>query len=322
MFEHGGRHEFKPRTVMVARPEIPCSTSVRTASYTMRRRAGNRPSEQVRGAALMQNTHALTRLAARVQISVLAWALAGCGASNGMPSAAPQSIDWLLPPGGAEEAIQTAYAHRSESAGAAYTARDRNLWLPRPDSPHPKAWGYWNAPLLSADIPKVQGRPAPDTYATPFNDSRAVYGILAHGIFWIGTDVQTDGEEAYGAGYDYLERNRFASPVNGSFLEVRWSGDALGMVKETGSPVSGPAVLTVTAVEASTYRLHLDVAFAGPDGDQLELLADGADGRFGAENVEAEGYRMEGVFLGPLAEEAAGIFETPAYYGAFGARRR
>ena len=270
----------------------------------------------------MPNTHALTRLPALVQISVLAWALAGCGASNGTPAAAPRSIDWLLPPGGAEQAIEAAYAHRSESAGSAYTAGDRNLWLPRPDSPHPKVWGYWNAPHLSADIPKVQGRPAPDTYATPFNDSRAVYGILAHGIFWIGTDVQPDGEEAYGAGYDYLERNRFASPLDASFLEATWSGDALGMVKETGSPVSGPAVLTVTAVEAGPYNLHLDVAFAGPDGDRLELVAAGADGRFGTAGVGAEGDRMEGVFLGPLAEEAAGIFETPAYYGAFGARRR
>ncbi len=271
----------------------------------------------------MPNTHALIRLSALVQIAVLAWALAGCGAGNGGgPAAAPQSIDWLLPPGGAEQAIQAAYAHRSEAAGSAYTVGDRNLWLPRPDSPHPKVWGYWNAAHLSANIPKVQGRPAPDTYATPFNDSRAVYGILAHGIFWIGTDVQTDGEEAYGAGYDYLERNRFASPLDASFLEATWSGDALGMVKETGSPVSGPAVLTVTAVEASAYSLHLDVAFAGPDGGRLELVADGADGRFGTAGVGAAGDRMEGVFLGPLAEEASGIFETPAYYGAFGARRR
>lgn len=270
----------------------------------------------------MQTTRAPTRVPAVIRAGALAWALAGCGATDGPPAGASRSVDWLLPPSGAEHAIETAYAHRSESEGASYTVGDRSLWLPRPDSPHPKAWSYWNAPRLSADIAKVQGRPAPGTYATPFNDSRAVYGILARGIFWIGTDVQPDGEEIFGAGYDYLERNRFASPFDASFLQATWSGDALGMAKETGRPVSGPAVLTMTAVEADTYGLHLDVSFAGPDGGGVSLVASGADGRFGSDGVEADGYRIEGAFLGPLAGEASGVFETPAYYGAFGARRR
>ena len=270
----------------------------------------------------MQNTRASIRLPALVRIGALAWALTGCGATDGVPAGAPRSIDWLLPPGGAGQAIETAYAHRLESEGASYTVGDRTLWLPRPDSPHPKAWSYWNEPRLSADIPKVQGRPAPGTFATPFNDSRAVYGILARGVFWIGTDVQPDGDDVFGAGYDYLERNRFASPFDASFLQAAWSGDALGMVKETGRPVSGPAVLTVTAVAAETFSLRLDVSFAGLDGGGLNFVASGADGRFGSDGVAADGYRIEGAFLGPLAEEAAGVFETPAHFGAFGARRR
>ena len=51
-------------------------------------------------------------------------------------------------------------------------------------------------------------------------------------------------------------------------------------------------------------------------------MTSGSDGRLGADAVLTEGYRIEGTFLGSQAEEASGIFETPACYGSFGVRQR
>ena len=184
---------------------------------------------------------------------------------------------------------------------------------------------------LSSDIPKIQARPAPGTYVSPGNDSRAVYGILDYGIFWIGSDVQPDGEY-FGAGYDYLVDHRYRPPLDGGqpdflFPNAAWRGDALGMEKASGDVVWGPAVLTMRSIGTSpagglSYNLHLDVAFLNNDGvDRVEIDTSGSDGAFGTDLPAGAGSRMEGTFLGPQADEASGAFETPIYFGAFGVKR-
>ena len=254
-----------------------------------------------------------------------------------MPRAISESaktIDWLLP----DEAATTAYdlfriasAERGNSERSSYAVGDRNLWLPRVDSPSPKEWDYWNDTSLSADIPKIQARPASGAYESPGNDSRAVYAILDYGIFWIGTDVQPDGEY-FGAGYDYLVDHRYRLPVGGGQPEffipnATWRGDALGMEKTSGNPVWGPAVLIMTSIHRDVsgslgYDLHLDVVFIKNDGvDRVELDSTGSDGGFGTELQPGTEYRMEGTLLGAQAQEASGIFETLSYYGAFGVKR-
>ncbi len=55
---------------------------------------------------------------------------------------------------------------------------------------------------------------------------------------------------------------------------------------------------------------------------RVAIMTSGSDGRLGADAVLTEGYRIEGTFLGSQAEEASGIFETPACYGSFGVRQR
>lgn len=254
-----------------------------------------------------------------------------------MPRAMSESaktMDWLLP----EEAATTAYdlfrfasTERGDSQRSSYTVDDRSLWLPRVDSPSPKEWDYWNEMSLFSDIPKIQARPAPGTYESPGNDSRAVYAILDYGLFWIGTDVQPDGTY-FGAGYDYLIEHRYRLPagsVQPEFLvpNATWRGDALGMEKASGNPVWGPAALTMTSIATSpadgfSYSLQLDVVFLKDDGvDRVELGTSGSDGAFGGELQAGTEYRIEGTFLGPRAQEASGIFETPAYYGALGVKR-
>ena len=159
-----------------------------------------------------------------------------------------------------------------------------------------------------------------------------MYGVLDHGVFWIATDDQLDGEVYFGAGYDYLAHNQYMLPLDGPpahvlFSGASWRGDALGMVKVSGNPVSGPAVLTLTSIDeeadgSHAYNLHLDVAFRNVGVDRVELnAASDADGGFGADFSADGRYRFQGTFLGPQAEEASGIFETPIYYGAFGVKR-
>ena len=101
----------------------------------------------------------------------------------------------------------------------------------------------------------------------------------------------------------------------------------MGMEKASGNPVWGPAALTMTSIATSpadgfSYSLQLDVVFLKNDGiDRVELATSGSDGAFGGEFQAGTEYRIEGTFLGPRAQEASGIFETSAYYGAFGVKR-
>ena len=239
-------------------------------------------------------------------------------------------------PANAREVFDTAYSHFNDAAPTnperSYSVNDVSFFLPRPDSPRPKQWDYWNRPYLSPDIIKVQARPEPGSYEAPLNDARAVYGILDHGVFWIAADEQPDGVIYFGAGYDYLDYNRYAPPLDGPpagalFSGASWRGDALGMVKPSAKPVSGPAVLTLTSIDQTTqgghaYELHLDVAFRNAGIDRLELIAaSNADGGFGTDFWADGEYRLQGTFLGSQAQEAAGIFETPVYYGTFGVKR-
>ena len=270
-------------------------------------------------------------------LCLFAMALPGCGGGSGSPVAhKPTATIYWLAPADAREAFEAAYSHRSDSGPSnpqrSYTVDDRPLWLPRPDSPGPKQWEYWNQPYLSADITKIQVRPATGTYDSPGNDSRAVYGILDHGVFWIGSDDQPEGGAYFGAGYYYLDDNQYKLPVDTLTADVlfagaSWNGDALGMVKTSGKPVSGPAVLTMTAIGDErggdlTYNLRLDVAFRNVGVDRVEIdAAPDAEGGFGADFTAEEGYRLQGTFLGSEAEEASGIFETLMYYGAFGVKR-
>ena len=271
-------------------------------------------------------------------LCMFALTLSGCGgggSASRVVSEPTTTIDWLMPVD-ARGVFEAAYSHLNDAAPTnperSYTVDDVPLWLPRPDSPGPKEWDYWNRPYLSADVIKIQVRPAPGTYAIPRNDARAVYGILDHGIFWIATDEQLDGGTYFGAGYDYLAHNQYMLPLNGPPVDVlytgaSWRGDALGMVKASGNPVSGPAVLTLTSIDEAAdgshaYDLHLDVAFRNVGVDRLELNATSdANGGFGADFSAEGGYRLQGTFLGSQAEEASGIFETPIYYGAFGVKR-
>ena len=243
------------------------------------------------------------------------------------------TVDWLLPSGAATNArdVFLVATSRGEFERTSYSLDDRRLWLPRVDSPSPKEWDYWNEPSLSSDIIKIQARPAPGTYESPGNDSRAVYGILDYGIFWIGDDVQPDGEY-FGAGFDSLVDHRYRLPLDVGqpdffFPNAAWRGDALGMEKASGTPVWGPAVLTMTSIErdaagALAYDLHLDVAFLTDDGvDRVSIDTSGTDGDFSTEFSADAAYRIQGTFLGPRAEEASGVFETPGHYGAFGAKR-
>lgn len=270
-------------------------------------------------------------------LCLLALASSGCGGSS-RSQVAPgptATIDWLMP-ADARAVFEAAYAHRGDSGPSnperSYTVDDRALWLPRPDGPAPKEWAYWNQPYLSADITKIQARPAPGTYESPGNDSRAVYGILDHGVFWIASDDQPEGDAYFGAGYFHFEGNRYRLPVNGPPAHVllagaSWRGDALGMVKTSGKPVSGPAVLTMTPIEnvanaSPTYDLRLEIAFRNVGVDRIELnAASDTEGGFGADLLGETGYRLQGSFLGSEAEEALGIFETLIYYGAFGVKR-
>ena len=271
-------------------------------------------------------------------LCMFALTLSGCGGGGSTPRVLPEpttTIDWLMP-ADARDVFEAAHSHFTDAAPTdperSYTVDDLPLWLPRPNSPGAKEWDYWNQPYLSADIIKIQARPAPGTYAIPRNDSRAVYGVLDHGIFWIAADDQLDGEIYFGAGYDYLPENQYLLPLDGPPVDVlvsgaSWRGDALGMVKASAKPVSGPAVLTLTSVEEPAdgshgYDLVLDVAFRNVGVDRIELNATlVAGGGFGADFSADGGYRLQGTFLGSQAEEASGIFETPIYYGAFGVKR-
>ena len=270
-------------------------------------------------------------------LCLVAWAASGCGGGGSAPRVVTEAatIDWLAPVE-ARDVFTAAYSHRPDSGPSnpdrSYTLNDLPLWLPRPDSAYPKEWGYWSAPYLSADIVKIQARPMPGTYASPLNDARAVYGILDHGIFWIASDFQEDGQTYFGAGYDYLDRNRYRLPPGGApsdvvFQGATWTGDALGMVKASGTPVSGPAVLTVTSIEAvadrsHAYSLRLEADFRNVGVDRVRLdAASDAEGGFGGDLPADTGYRLQGTFLGSEAEEASGIFETPVYYGSFGVKR-
>ena len=270
-------------------------------------------------------------------LCLFALALSGCGGGSSRPLLTFEpttTIDWLAP-ADAREVFEAAYSHRSDSGPSnperSYTVDDRPLWLPRPDSPGAKEWDYWNQPYLSADILKIQARPAPGTYESPGNDSRAVYGILDHAIFWIGSDDQPEGDAYFGAGYDYLDDNQYRLPLSGPPAQVllsgtSWSGDALGMVKVSANPVSGPAMLTMTSIDQAangshTYNLRLEVAFRNVGVDRIEMDATSdSEGGFGADFWDA-GYRLQGTLLGSEAQEASGIFETPIYYGAFGVKR-
>ena len=278
---------------------------------------------------------------AMVLLAVCAFALAssGCGGGRAMTQSMPESlttIDWLLPgeAGTTARDVFLVAASRGEAvnqnarriqrmiASCGYLA---STALPR------KSGIIGTRCLLSSDIPKIQVRPAPGTYEFPGNDSRAVYGILDYGTFWIGSDVQPDGEY-FGAGYDYLVDHRYTFPINGGqpeflFPNAAWRGDALGMEKASGDPVWGPAALIMTSIGTSptdglTFNLHLDVAFLKNDGvDRVEIDTSGSDGVFGTDFSAGSGSRIGGTFLGPRAEEASGIFETLSYYGAFGLKR-
>ena len=272
-------------------------------------------------------------------LCMLALALTGCGGGGSAPRVVSDpitTIDWLMPTD-ALEVFEAAFSHFNDTAPTnperSHTVDDLPLWLPRPGSPGAKQWDYWNRPYLSTDIIKIQARPAPGAYAIPRNDARAVYGILDHGIFWIATDDQPDGGIYFGAGYDYLDHNQYRLPLDGPPADVlltsgaSWRGDALGMVKASANPVSGPAVLTLTSIDQAAdgshaYNLHLDVAFRNVGVDRVELNAtSNAGGGFAADFMADGGYRLQGTLLGSQAEEAAGIFETPIYYGAFGVKR-
>jgi len=269
---------------------------------------------------------------------MLALTLTGCGIGGSAPRVASEpitTIDWLMPTD-AREALEAAFSHFKDAAPTnperSYTVDDLALWVPRPDSPGAKQWDYWSQPYLSPDIIKIQARPAPGAYAIPRNDARAVYGTLDHGIFWIATDDQPDGGVYFGAGYDYLDHNQYMLPLDGPPADVlpsgaSWSGDALGMVKASANPVSGPAVLTLTSIDQTAdgshaYNLHLDVAFRNVGIDRIRMnAASNAGGGFAADFTADGGYRLQGAFLGSQAQEAAGTFETPIYYGAFGVKR-
>lgn len=271
-------------------------------------------------------------------LCMLALTLTGCGGGGSASRVVSEpitTIDWLVP-AEAREVFKAAYSHFNDAAPTnperSYTVDGLPLWLPRPDSPGAKEWDYWNQPYLSPNIIKIQARPAPGAYAIPRNDSRAVYGILDHGIFWIATDDQLDGGVYFGAGYDYLDHNQYMLPLNSPPADVvlsgaSWRGDALGMVKASANPVSGPAVLTLTSIDQAAdgshaYHLHLDVAFRNIGVDRVELNAtSNAGGGFAADFRTDGGYRLQGTFLGSQAQEAAGTFETPIYYGAFGVKR-
>ena len=271
-------------------------------------------------------------------LCTFALALSGCGGGSSRSQVVPEpttTIEWLAP-ADARDVFEAAYSHRSDSGPSnperSYTVDNRPLWLPRPDSAGPKEWDYWSQPYLSADITKIQARPAPGAYESARNDSRAVYGILDHGVFWIATDDPGEGDEYFGAGHFYLDDNRYRLPVDTPppdvlFAGASWRGDALGMVKTSGKPVSGPAVLTMTSIEAAAdaghlYNLRLDVAFrnVGVDKVVLNAVSDG-EGGFGVDFPGEDEYRLQGTFLGSEAEEASGIFETLVYYGAFGVKR-
>ena len=269
-------------------------------------------------------------------LSALALTTLGCGDGRAMSLSTPApvtTVDWLFPDGAGTSAhdVFMAAASRGVSETSSYSVDDRRLWIPRADSATEKEWAYWSDIALSPDIVKIQARPAPGTYESPGNDSRAVYGILDYAIFWIGHDVQPDGGHS-GVGHDYLADNRFRVPVDGSrpdFLvaNVAWKGDALGVEKASENPVWGPAVLTMTSVatdssERLTYTLNLDVSFLHPNGvQQIRIATPGADGAFGTAVSADMGARIEGIFLGPRAEEASGIFETADHFGAFGVKK-
>ena len=190
----------------------------------------------------------------------------------------------------------------------------------------PSEYSYWSEIDLSRGIVKVQKRPAPGEY-TPYNDERALFGILDNGVFWIG-----EADDSFGAGYAYGNswNGIFYNDENAGIfhLNATWRGDAFGMQKVGGKPVVGPAELTISDVTPGIvggiydYNWTFTAWFKNVGTDIVRLNFDAnltAD--FVVRESDNKGFVLDGAFMGPQAEEVVGIFENSRYYGSFGLRK-
>ena len=185
----------------------------------------------------------------------LTLALTGCGGGSA-PRAVPEpvtTIDWLMPTD-AREVFEAAYSHFKDAAPTnperSYTVDDHFvLSTAARTALAPRTVG-----LLEPTLPvsRTSSRSRRDrcraTYeAIPWNEARAVYGILDHGdLLDRGlTPSLKKGRIYFGAGYDHLDHNQYMLLLGRTTRRISstsgtsWRGDALGMVKASAKPGVG-----------------------------------------------------------------------------------
>ena len=245
--------------------------------------------------------------------------------------------------------------HGGGPAAIVFTGPGPNYHGAYPD--YAGSWGYWNDPAMSAAITKIQevfhgGAPPLEAADNPEVVKRVI-GLMDNGYFGIahssghvanpGTSYSYDVASNFGAFY---EANDVLSMAMGDHTYLRdyglvgatWSGDALGFDKASETAVFGPASLAITS-EAdcppncrSDYHVRLNVDWTNGDSVELTGFAGGGDdiglplsafngAEYGTE-PSSPTHRFRGHFAGIQAEEAFGVFETPEYIGAFGAKRK
>ena len=115
--------------------------------------------------------------------------------------------------------------------------------------------------------------------------------------------------------YAFGDRN----PTNpGGAGPATWQGPAEAASTRTFERREGLSTLTIPDLAQPRLSVGIDIEgfdISAPGWDDMPVT----DGRFAS---DVGGVRMEGSFHGPNHEEAYGVFDTGAYVGAFGAKRR
>lgn len=281
----------------------------------------------------------------------------GTGGGSGEGGTGPGAADWLLAGTQASERARSDAIAALEALDARVTERHalagsekplaRIAALPLRDGRYAAAadssdrWGVWSHPSMSAGIMKVQRVNERDG-GNAAETGRQVVGIMAHGYFGVSHAakrfkdgiVSNEGRGLVTAFHSFHAADDSISgalPLRSLGLDgARWTGDALGVARASGSAVFGSATLTVAAGPAPAgggdHAIRLDVAWNDGDGLQLEGIAGGVDGDGGFSGSAAtpagdELWSLQGRFAGPGAEEALGAFRTVGYVGSFGAKR-
>ena len=169
------------------------------------------------------------------------------------------------------------------------------------------------------------------------------------------------GDSPFGAGYYVHDRTTFDLTPNNRpdiyIVGASWHGDALGIGKELRNFITGQAAVRIVEVGRRQmdlpdlrYVLDIDIQFINSDSISMTAAGDhrnfggavypGSD--FATDNnachvsdhctpyASAQGtwepwfgelHRVNGMFIGPNAEEVVGHFESEQYFGSFGAIR-